>query len=335
MTAPLPGVSYIVTVYNKARYVEGVVRALTAQEGGFEREYVLVDDGSTDGSAEIAARLVAEIPRARLIRQENRGPSVAVNRGLKETSMPFTHIVDGDDVVAPYGTRMLLEAALASGCGAVYGRNDWYRSGSEPHFPEPPAQVTVTPLNDTLYTVIRIGHAGGSTYIVDTALFKRAGGCDERVFVQDHSISQRMALVTKIGIVDHLVCMGPADEPGRIMKNPAQLQHDQSLSALLILRDHPELAHRIRRLVQKQVTGRAWKYAARHNGASVTSRFFWLFLAARLPLVKLGDEMLQSTLAAFRRSDNVRLMPTAVAESVAGASVGAPSALQSAARNRP
>jgi hypothetical protein len=335
MTAPLPGVSYIVTIYNKARYLDGVIRALAAQEGGFERQYVLVDDGSTDGSAEVAARLIAELPRACLIRQDNRGPSAAVNRGLAEASMPFTHVIDGDDVLAPYATKLLLEAALASGCGAVYGRNTWYKSEAELCFPEAPVQVVVTPLEDTLYTVIRIGHAGGSTYILDTALFKRVGGCDERVFVQDQSIPQRMALVTKIGVVDHLICMGPADEPGRLMKTPVQQQHDQSLTALYTLRDHPDLARRIRRLVQKQMTGRAWKYAARHDGASMGSRYFWLFLAARVPFLWLGDSALESTLEAFRHANSVRLMPSARAESAAGASAGAPSALQTAARNRP
>ncbi len=249
--------------------------------------------------------------------------------------MPFTHIVDGDDVLAPYATKLLLEAALASGCGAVYGRNTWYRSAAELRFSEPPAQIEVRPLEDTLYTVLRIGHAGGSTYILDTALFKAVGGCDERVFVQDQSIPQRMAWVTKIGVVDHLICMGPADEPGRLMKYPVQQQHDQSLTALWTLRDHPDLAPRIRRLVQKQMTGRAWKYAARHDGASMASRYFWLFLAARLPFVWLGDGALESTLEAFRRTNPVRLMPTSCAKNAAEASAGASSEPQTAAKNRP
>ncbi len=78
----LPGVSYVVTIYNKAPYLEGVVRALAGQDGDFERQYVLVDDGSTDDSGALAARLVAGLPNRTLIRQPNAGPSVAVNRGI-------------------------------------------------------------------------------------------------------------------------------------------------------------------------------------------------------------------------------------------------------------
>ena len=332
MDEMLPGVTYIVTIYNKAAYLEGVIQALANQQGRFERQYVLVDDGSTDGSDAIAARLAGELRNARYIRQENHGPSVAVNRGLAEATMPFTHIVDGDDVLAPYATKLLLKAALASGCGAIYGRNDWYRSPAELRFPEEPPNVAVTVLHDALYHVIRIGHAGGSTYILDTELFRRLGGCDERVFVQDQSIPQRMALTTRIGVVDCLICMGPRDEPGRLMKYPVQQQHDQSLTALLTLRDHPDLPPRVRRLVQKRVTGRAWKHVARHEGASPLSRYFWLFLAARVPGVKLGDRALEAALEAFRHGNRIRLMASAAAGSAAGASAGAAPALQNAAR---
>jgi hypothetical protein len=332
MNDALPGVTYIVTIYNKAPYLEGVIQALANQQGRFERQYVLVDDGSTDGSGEIAARLVGELHNARLIRQDNRGPSVAVNRGLAEATMPFTQIIDGDDVLAPYATKVLLTAALSSGCGAVYGRNAWYRSLAELRFPEEPATAAVTILPDALYHVIRIGHAGGSTYIVDTEIFRRVGGCDERVFVQDQAVPQRMAFATTIGLVDCLICMGPRDEPGRLMKQPAQLQHDQSLTALLTLEDHPDLPARFRRLVQKQMTGRAWKHVARNEGATPLSRYFWLFLAARLPGVTLGTNALEATLEAFRRGNSIRLMAPAAAGSAASASAGATPARQNAAR---
>ncbi len=310
MAENLPGVSYVVTIYNKAPYLAGVIAALRAQVGDFPRQFILVDDGSTDGSGELAERLVADWPEARLIRQDNRGPSAAVNRGLALATMPFTEIIDGDDILAPYASRLLLKAALKSGCGAVYGCNTWYESAGDIRFPPEPEDIAVTVLEDALYEVIRRGHAGGSTYIVDTALLKRAGGCDERVFVQDQSIPQRMARIGKIGLIDHLICMGPRDEPGRLMKYPVQQMHDQSLTALLTLRDDPTLPRRVRRLVQKQVTGRAWKWASRHDRAALVSRFFWLFVLAHVPGVTLSDAALESTLLAFRRNNAVRLMPS-------------------------
>jgi hypothetical protein len=83
------------------------------------------------------------------------------------------------------------------------------------------------------------------------------------------------------------------------------------------------------------MTGRAWKYAARHDGATIASRYFRLFLTARVPFVWLGDGALESTLEAFRKSSPVRLMPASCAGSAAGANAAVPSARQIAARNHP
>jgi hypothetical protein len=333
MSDALPGVSYVVTIYNKAAHLEGVMRALANQAGAFERQFILVDDGSTDGSAELAARIAASLPNAMLIRQENLGPSIAVNRGLAHVRLPFTQVIDGDDILAPYASRLLMKAALESGCAGIWGRNIYYATPSEIVFPPEPGDPKVTVLDDALYWVIRIGHAGGSTYILDSATVKRVGGCDERVFVQDQSLPQRIAAAAPIGIVDHVICMGPRDDPGRLMKRPVQQEHDQSLTAILTLADHPDLPARFRRLVQKQVTGRAWKHAARHQGAGPLSRNFALFLAARLPCVRLGDDTLLAALEAYPRGREVRLMPEIAARSAARASADWDPARQSAARN--
>ncbi len=167
MSAALPGVTYIVTIYNKAPYLEGVIRALAKQEGGFERQYVLVDDGSTDGSDTIAARLAAKLANARFIRQdENRGPSLAVNRGLAAAKLPFTQVIDSDDVLAPYATKLLLQAALKSGCGAVYGRNARLRIAGGVALSRGARRRRRDRTDRTRFIMSSaLGHAGGSTYI--------------------------------------------------------------------------------------------------------------------------------------------------------------------------
>jgi hypothetical protein len=304
----MAGVTYLVTIYNKAPYLRSVLTAIRGQQGEFDRQYVLVDDGSTDGSGELAAAEIAGWPNASLIRQENKGPSAATNRGLAAAEMPLTHIVDADDILAPYATKLLLRATAESGCGLVYGGKAYYQDVADLTFPAEPDDLTVEVIGDALYTVLRRGLAGSSMHLLDTAAFKRVGGCDERVFVQDQSIPQRMAGVSQIGLLRNVICFGPADDPHRLMNSEAQQQHDQSLTALNTLRDNLHLPPRFRRLVQKQLTGRAWKWAARHDGATMLSPYFWLFLVARLPGAWLTDRRLEATLAAFRRGNAVRLI---------------------------
>lgn len=304
----MTSVTYIVTIYNKAPYILDVLKAIRTQQGDFDRQYVLVDDGSTDGSGDIAAAEIANWPNAILIRQKNQGPSSATNRGLAEANMDYIHIVDADDILAPYATKLLLKVAKQTGCGLVYGRGSWYDKKEDIKFPEEPKDVDVRILDDTLFTVMRTGLAGSSALLLDTACFKRVGGCDPRIFVQDQSLPQRMAQVATIGVFDNLISLGPENEPGRLMKSHAQQLHDQSLTALNMLCDNPQLPHRFRKLVQKQVTGRAWKWATRRDNVTFMSAAFVRFLLARIPGVNLSDTQLYATLQEFRRNNPVRLM---------------------------
>ena len=68
-------VSFVLTVYNKRRYLADVLASVAAQDGGFEREVIIVDDGSTDGSREVLESLGPQLPGFRLIAQSNQGPS--------------------------------------------------------------------------------------------------------------------------------------------------------------------------------------------------------------------------------------------------------------------
>ena len=85
-------VSFVLTVYNKRRYLADVLASVAAQEGDFEREVIIVDDGSSDGSRELLESWGARLPGFRLIAQPNQGPSAATNRGLAAASMPLVKL---------------------------------------------------------------------------------------------------------------------------------------------------------------------------------------------------------------------------------------------------
>ena len=90
-------VSYIVTVYNKALYLPLVVQGLATQEGDFEREFIFVDDGSTDDSAKVLRQVKETLPgRVEIIEQLNSGPAVASNKGFEASTGELIKFVDGD-----------------------------------------------------------------------------------------------------------------------------------------------------------------------------------------------------------------------------------------------
>jgi glycosyltransferase involved in cell wall biosynthesis len=92
-----PLVSIVVPVYNSEAFLRETLDSVFALE--YEPfEVIVVDDGSTDGSADIAESYA----RVHCIRQENRGPSEARNVGVRLARGEFVAFVDSDDIVLPH-----------------------------------------------------------------------------------------------------------------------------------------------------------------------------------------------------------------------------------------
>jgi glycosyltransferase involved in cell wall biosynthesis len=92
--------SVIVPVYNTADYIEACIQSLLDQDQP-DFEIIVIDDGSTDSSAQILREVADRDERLRVYRQENSGQGTARNFGLAEARGVFVAFVDSDDVVAP------------------------------------------------------------------------------------------------------------------------------------------------------------------------------------------------------------------------------------------
>lgn len=95
-----PLVSVIVPCWNSQDTLLETLESVAAQTYR-NIEIVIVDDGSSDGSAAVAADFCAQEPRARLVRQENRGLGGARNRGIAESFGTWIAPIDADDVWHP------------------------------------------------------------------------------------------------------------------------------------------------------------------------------------------------------------------------------------------
>ena len=79
--------TYIVTLFNKKKYISSVVNSLVKEGGGHPREYIFVDDGSTDGSILILKNLIRKLPgKVKIISRRNMGASYSTNEAVTTTS---------------------------------------------------------------------------------------------------------------------------------------------------------------------------------------------------------------------------------------------------------
>lgn len=124
-TAPsrLSGLTIFLPSYNEEGNVERVVRGFLAEAPNVAEDFeiLVIDDGSRDRTAEIAARLAVENPRVRLVRHGlNRGYGCALATGFKTARQPYVLLCDGDGQFDPADMARL--TALIANYDVVIGR---------------------------------------------------------------------------------------------------------------------------------------------------------------------------------------------------------------------
>jgi len=117
----MPKLSVVIPVYNEVRQLEEVVRALMKSPCPIEREWILVDDQSTDGSLDILKKLQPEFGFKLLEQSPNQGKGAAVIRGIKEATGEFIVIQDADFEYDAHDIPALLQPLLDGRADVVYG----------------------------------------------------------------------------------------------------------------------------------------------------------------------------------------------------------------------
>lgn len=119
----MPLISVVVAAYNRARFLRAAVRSALSQSVA-DSEVIIVDDASTDSTAEVAKELASEDARVRLLQMPlNVGPSAARNAALDVARGQYVAILDADDVCMPGRFERQLEFLQETGtdlCGSWF-----------------------------------------------------------------------------------------------------------------------------------------------------------------------------------------------------------------------
>ncbi|HSY16776.1 MAG TPA: glycosyltransferase family 2 protein [Candidatus Acidoferrales bacterium] len=190
-----PAVSVIITLYNYAAYIEGCLNSVLASKaggipGGFE--VIVVDDASTDSSADLAEDYIAASPLpACLVKKAiNTGVADARNLGLLIARAPLVFMLDADNEIRPECLQVHYEALAASGQAMAYGIINRFDSAT---------RQSLGTLSDSEWNVRNL--VAGSLRIDTMAMIRK----EALLHVGGYSTEYRMALVQ--GWEDYDLCL--------------------------------------------------------------------------------------------------------------------------------
>ncbi len=116
----MPSLSVVVPAYQVVEWLEESLRSVLDQSMR-DLEVVVVDDGSTDGTGELADRIAGEDPRVRVIHQPNAGLGAARNAGTAVATGELLTFADSDDLVVPGAYERLVTSLRETGSDLAIG----------------------------------------------------------------------------------------------------------------------------------------------------------------------------------------------------------------------
>ena len=276
----MSSVSFVVTVYNKSKFLIPVINSLKSQKGEFQKEYIFIDDGSTDQSYKILEKETKGLKNCKIFKQVNKGSANATNQGIRMAKMKYIKFLDADDVILSNSTKLLIDILEKnSDCVLAYGLQRKVENIKNVNLNETINTHDVEIINNPIKLAMRNSMFNPSQFLVKTCICKSVGGCDERIkFSQEYSLTLKLAKVGSFVRLNYPIAILPFSAPGQISEKKNNQIFRVSKALELFIEDNSELQNRYKLYAQRRLTARAWRFAKRFKKSGYLSKWFVLYL---------------------------------------------------------
>ncbi len=199
MSTATPQVSVIIPTYNRHAMLREALGSVLAQRD-VDFELIIIDDGSTDGTAHLLDELTKRDPRLIAMYTENRGPAAARNRGVELARASWIAFLDSDDLWTPTKLARQLEFMRRNPAYQIAQCQEiWVRGGRRVN----PGARHRKEAGDIFIRSLRTCLISPSAVIMSTNLFREMGGFDESMCAaEDYDLWLRVLIDHEIGLLD-------------------------------------------------------------------------------------------------------------------------------------
>ena len=269
----LPLVSIITPAYNRAKYLEETIDSVLSQD--YPRiEYIVLDDGSTDGTPEVLARYGSRI---RWETHPNMGETQTVNRGFALARGELVAVVNSDDPLLPGAVRAAVEVFLERP-DVLVAYPDWLTIDAE----SKTVRTVQAPDFDYTFMVRRFRCIVGPGAFMRRGAMKRVGSRDSRYrYVADFDFWLRLGLLGPFTRVERVLATFRVHADSTSVAQQGQAMAEEHVELARQFFGRPDLPPPIRTL-EKEARSFAFYYAG--LAARPPSRLSWSYFLKAVAL---------------------------------------------------
>jgi glycosyltransferase involved in cell wall biosynthesis len=215
-------VSVVIPAFNAERFLRTALESVLGQTLAIA-ECIVVDDGSTDQTASVAANYASS--RVRVVTQANAGVAAARNSGARASTSPVLSFLDADDAWKPERTERMVEV-LQQGYDAVISASE---VTDEDLSPVAAQRVSGVPTSAQILLDAAVPASTSSNLLVRREAFEGAGGFDERLSTSaDWALFLALVDRYRVGFVDDPLTLYRR-HPGNMSRSVSLMDHDMTL----------------------------------------------------------------------------------------------------------
>ena len=276
----MTSISFVIPVFNKEKYLKFVLDSLKNQKGIFKREFIFIDDGSTDNSLSFLRSQTKNWKNTQIITQNNKGSAAATNVGIKLAKNKYIKFLDADDLILYDTTNSLLKIIeKEKNINLVYGLQRKVKDFSNIDLNEGINSEKISIIKDPIRSAMKNSMFNPSQFIVKTELCKKVGGCDERIkHSQEYSLTLRLSIYGGFLRLNQYLAILPENAPGQISEKKINQIYRVSKALEFFINDNEDLKKKYRVYAQRRLTGRSWRFAKKFISKKHFFKFYILYL---------------------------------------------------------